>query len=423
MPDYELNFDKIQGNTTQHKLFNAYKEIAEKIGYDKDKINSIEDIKAIFESHNIKTDILQLDDKIEWENFESQPLFKLWHLLYSFEGDKSDIGNKNLIEKISSLCNMPYDFAKILANVQYENAYASLSSKAIKKILPHLISGEQYDIACVLAGYKTHSKDSLTKEQIKNKQLKDRLELLPRNSLRNPVVEKILNQMTNVVNEVIEVYGKPDEIRIEMARELKKSQKERKDLSDAIAKTTKEHEQYRKILCEEFGISNPTRNDILKYKLYLELSPNGFKTLYSDVEINPYELFDSNKYDIEHIIPKARLFDDSFSNKTIELKDVNRDKSDMTAYDYVAEKYGEERLAEYESRIEHLYKIIEISDFVGRCILPEERFCNDLFIDNALIHGEDIACSLRLISAEASRRMEHSRRDIPAGSGAEAVCA
>ncbi|MBQ5779255.1 MAG: type II CRISPR RNA-guided endonuclease Cas9, partial [Paludibacteraceae bacterium] len=157
MPDYELNFDKIQGNTTQYKLFNAYKEIAEKIGYDKDKINSIEDIKAIFESHNIKTDILQLDDKIEWENFESQPLFKLWHLLYSFEGDKSDIGNKNLIEKVSSLCNMPYESAKILANVQYENAYASLSSKAIKKILPHLISGEQYDIACVLAGYKTHS--------------------------------------------------------------------------------------------------------------------------------------------------------------------------------------------------------------------------------------------------------------------------
>ena len=59
--------------------------------------------------------------------------------------------------------------------------------------------------------------------------MKDKLELLPKNSLRNPVVEKILNQMVNVINAIITTYGKPDEIRIELARELKeKCKRERR---------------------------------------------------------------------------------------------------------------------------------------------------------------------------------------------------
>lgn len=406
MPDYELNFDKIQGNTTQYKLFNAYKEIAEKIGYDKDKINSIEDIKAIFESHNIKTDILQLDDKIEWENFESQPLFKLWHLLYSFEGDKSDIGNKNLIEKISSLCNMPYDFAKILANVQYENAYASLSSKAIKKILPHLISGEQYDIACVLAGYKTHSKDSLTKEQIKNKQLKDRLELLPRNSLRNPVVEKILNQMVNVVNGIIDVYGKPDEVRIELARELKKNADERFMLTDSTNNSEKEVKRLKEEMKENFPKVfrnyEPSRNDIIRYRLWKELTPNGFKPLYGssknlEKEITPEILF-SKEIDVEHILPKARLFDNSFSNKTLAFKQDNLNKGAQTAIDFI----GDNGLSDYIERIIRVYgtrttkKVVTNPKTKNKKVETETKTFDSIFREHEqkMLRNKNIASSV-----------------------------
>ncbi|MDY4512740.1 MAG: type II CRISPR RNA-guided endonuclease Cas9 [Paludibacteraceae bacterium] len=359
MPDYELNFDKIHGNSTQHKLFNAYKGIVEQLGYDKDKVKSIEDIRTIFEDHKIKTDFLQLDDKIAWEDFESQPLFKLWHLLYSFEGDKSNVGNKNLIEKLSSLCNMPYEFAKTLANVQYENSYASLSSKAIKKILPHLISGEQYDVACVLAGYKTHTKDSLTKEEIKNKKLKDKLELLPRNSLRNPVVEKILNQMVNVVNSIIAEYGKPDEIRIELARELKKNADERFMLTDSTNNSEKEVKRLKDEMQEKFpnifGNYEPSRNDIIRYRLWLELAPNGHKPLYGSAEnlkreITPAILF-SGDIEIEHILPKARLFDDSFSNKTLVFKQDNLNKGAQTAIDFI----GDNGLSDYIERIIKVY--------------------------------------------------------------------
>src|SRR5690606_25471323 len=71
----------------------------------------------------------------------------------------------------------------------------------------------------------------------------------------------------------------------------------------------------------------------IKYRLYLELAPIGFRTLYSNTPIHPDELF-TNKFDVEHIIPQSRLFDDSFSNKTLELRSVNIEKGNQTALDY-----------------------------------------------------------------------------------------
>ena len=115
--------------------------------------------------------------------------------------------------------------------------YGNLSAKAMRRILPYMMDGNEYSVACEYAGYR-HSRRSLTKEELDKKPLVDTLPLLPRNSLRNPVVEKILNQMINVVNEVSAKYGKPDEIRIEMARELKKSAKEREQMTADITRDT-----------------------------------------------------------------------------------------------------------------------------------------------------------------------------------------
>ena len=259
---------------------------------------------------------------------------------------------EKLIEKISEITGFESEYAKILAAVSFAPDYGSLSSRAIKKILPYMKEGSTYSLACEYAGYR-HSKRSLTKEELENKEYKDKLESLPKNSLRNPVVEKILNQMINVVNGVIDEYGKPDEIRIELARELKKSAKEREEMTAAISKSSREHEDIRKKLIDEFGMENPSRNDIVRYKLYEELSANGYKTLYTDTYIPREKLF-SKEFDIEHIIPQSRRFDDSFANKTIEARHANIEKGNATAFDYVKGKDGEKGAEAYRSRIENL---------------------------------------------------------------------
>ena len=390
--NYDMNFKEIKGNTTFAKLFQAYKEIAEIAGYDKDKIKNLEDINIIFKDLGIKTDFLSFNSELDRKELQQQSLYKLWHLLYSYESDNSATGNESLIRKISELCGMPEDYAKILANIVFESDYSSLSAKAIGKILPHLKDGLQYDVACEYAGYR-HSKSSLTKEELENKKLKDRLEILPKNSLRNPVVEKILNQMVNVVNEVIDTYGKPDEIRIEIARELKKSAKEREEMTQQINKATNAHKAYKDILEKEFGLTNVSRNDIIRYKLYLELKDNGYKTLYSNTYIPREKLF-SKEFDIEHIIPQAKLFDDSFSNKTIEKRIVNIEKSNMTALDYVASKDANS-LSEYKLRVEKLHKSGQISKTKYNKLLMSEAEIPSGFINRDLRDTQYIAKKAR----------------------------
>ena len=351
-----LNFKNIDGNRTGSALYQAFSKILEisgheSINFKKSADEIVEQVKTIFSALGWNTEVLCFDSEKE---LDKQPYFKLWHLLYSFEGDSTPTGDGNLIQKIADLCGFEKDYASILANITFQEDYGSLSTKTIRKILPHLKDGNQYDVACEYAGYK-HSKSSLKKEEIKNKVLKDKLELLPKNSLRNPVVEKILNQMVNVINAIITTYGKPDEIRIELARELKKNAKEREELTKSIVDTTKTHEGIRAILQNDFGMSHVSRNAIIRYKLYEELKDNGYKTLYSNTYIPKEKLF-SKDFDIEHIIPQARLFDDSFSNKTLEVKSINIEKGSKTAYDFVEEKYGEQGLQEYLNRCEVLFR-------------------------------------------------------------------
>ena len=399
--DLDLNFKEIDGNKTQAVLFKAYQTIISMTGngeYEFSKMSYMEVIKLvtqIFGGLGYKTDILTFDSSVEGKSFDKQPMYQLWHTLYSYEGDKSNTGNDSLLRKITELSGFEKEYAVIIANVMFQPDYGSLSTKAMRKILSFMKAGHEYSLACQYAGYR-HSERSETIEELDKKGYKDRLDILPKNSLRNPVVEKILNQMINVVNEVVNTYGKPDEIRIELARELKKNAKEREDMVATISKATTEHEQYRQILQKEFGLGNVSRNDIIRYKLYLELKDNGYRTLYSNTYIPQEKLF-SKEFDIEHIIPQAKLFDDSFSNKTLESRSMNIEKSNLTAYDYVEGKYDASGMADYKSRIENLYKNGSIRKAKYEKLLMKEADIPSDFIQRDLRDSQYIAKKAREI--------------------------
>ena len=360
-----LNYEEIEGNTTLASLVEAAPSIKDDEQY-------------------------KFDSSI---GGEQQFIVKLWHLLYSYEGDNSKTGNEKLILRLENEYGFSNEEAKRLANVGFQDDYSNLSTKAIKKILPHLKDGYKYSDACTMAGYK-HSEQSMTREEIDNKVLKDKLDLLPKNSLRNPVVEKILNQMVNVVNEIIETYGKPDEIRIELARELKKSAKDRELLTKAINDNSKLNEQYVKEIKAKYGFIHVSRNDVIRYKLYKELKYNGYKTLYSNTYIPEEEVF-SKRYDIEHIIPQSKLFDDSFANKTLEVRDINIEKGNQTAYDFVANKYGEEGLKRYINTIDDLLNKKAISSSKAKKLKSKLSDIPTDFINRDLKDSQYIAKKAR----------------------------
>ncbi len=360
--DYKMweakNFKDIEGNNTFASLMDAFGKIVELSGHEVNKSKPIESITRVFELLGINTEVLVFNSDLNGIEFEQQTSYQLWHILYSYEGDDSESGNERLYEILKRKFGFDKEFAKILANITFKDDYGSLSTKAIKKILPFMKAGHEYSEACMLAGYR-HSHFVLKAENEK-RELEDKMNLLPKNSLRNPVVEKILNQMVNVVNAVIDYYGKPNEIRIELARELKKSAKERAEMTSNIAKATREHEEIKKKIKELYPFNTGvriTRNDIIKYKLYEELAFNGYHTLYTNTYVERDKLF-SKEFDIEHIIPQATLFDDSFSNKTLAVRQINLEKGNKTAFDYLIENYGGEESAKFKDYLERVEKFL-----------------------------------------------------------------
>src|SRR5690606_3021269 len=309
--EWELNYSQLEGNRTNQALYNAYLKILEVEGYNEEllKLSGKDDIdvadlktpaaeikemvRSVFSLLGIDTGILDFNAELEKQEFLKQKSYQLWHLLYSAEDDDKKYSDEDMLtyghEHIGLkkvLCErfgFKPEHAKILVNINFKDDYGSLSAKAIRKIFPY-IKESKFSTACELAGYR-HSKNSLTREEIASRPLKERLELLPKNSLRNPVVEKILNQMINLVNALLDKNRKSnpdfrfDEIRIELSRELKKSASERKEMTSNINKAKTENEKIAEKIKKDFGILNPTRNDIIRFKLYEELAFNGYKDL------------------------------------------------------------------------------------------------------------------------------------------------
>ena len=405
---WKCNFEKIEGNRTNKALYDVYQTISEREGYginwkklSASKIK--EELKVTFPEIGISNDIFDFDGSVE--NFDKQASYQLWHLLYATEEDDKISEEDRLIygnssvslkKKLHKKFGFKPEYTSLLANVRFSQDYGSLSAKAIRKILPYLEDGHKFSEkdkngkgvgACDLAGYN-HSK-SLNKEDLENRELKPKLEILKKNSLRNPVVEKILNQMINVVNQIIDTYGKPDEVRIELARELKKSAKERAEMTKGIADATRRNDEIRNIISQKFGITNPTKNDVIRYRLYQELESRGHKDLFTDTYINPDKLF-SKEIDIEHIIPKALLFDDSFSNKTLAFKKDNLKKANRTAYDFIAQDYNSQ-LDAFIDRVEGMFKDGHINRAKRNKLLMPQSKIPDGFIDRDLRNSQYIA--------------------------------
>lgn len=291
---------------------------------------------------------LQLDAALEKE-----PLYQLWHVIYSIkdiEECKSVLVRRFGLEEAVAEKLAMLDFNK--------QAFGNKSSKAIRKILPYLMKGYNYTDACTLAGYN-HS-NSITKKESQLKRTFDKLDLIPKNGLRQPVVEKILNQMINVVNAIIHKYGKPQEIKVELARELKQSKDEREEAEKANTLNKNLNAEIEKRL-KELGLPE-TKRYIQKYKFIFPSKDKKWKEaqvvnqcIYCGDHFNISEALGGDNFDVDHIIPKALLFDDSQTNKVLVHRICNANKTNQTAYDYIAGK-GREQLDAYVSRIDDWYR-------------------------------------------------------------------
>lgn len=278
----------------------------------------------------------------------------------SFDADKQDaivmqlVSEENearLIAWLQSETGVDEITAERIANAPLPEGYGSLSAKALEKILPALRADViTYDKAVVAAGFDHHSHISHAATGEILPELPYYGQYLQRHvgfgtgkpedpaekrygKIANPTVHIGLNQVRTVVNALIKRYGHPSEVIVELARDLKQSQEQRKDEQKRQADNQRRNDRMRVDIADLLNTS-PERVraiDLQKMILWEELSFNvaDRRCPYSGVQISAQMLF-SDQVEIEHILPFSQTLDDSLNNKTVAMRQANRIKGNRT---------------------------------------------------------------------------------------------
>lgn len=231
--------------------------------------------------------------------------------------NKTDVTIKKELKNL----NLSDDVITALIKINFVK-FGHLSYKAMHKILPYLENGMQYDKACQEAGYNFKNDDENPKYK---------LPVIKKDEIRNPVVYRAVTQTRKVINAVIDKYGSPFEIHIEVARDLTKNYSDRKKIEKNQLENKATNDNLKKDIEEHFGIkAKPV--DMLKKKLYHE---QDGKSAYSLSQIEYNRLLEDGYVQIDHVIPFSRSFDDSYNNKVLVLSRENQEKRNMTPYEFL----------------------------------------------------------------------------------------
>ncbi len=244
--------------------------------------------------------------------------------------------------------------------------------------------------------YNRHSEDGDVQHWKSIDDLTKYITEFKQHSLRNPIVEQVVLETLRVVKDIWQYYGKGvekffDEIHIELGREMKNPADKRKAMTEQIISNENTNYRIKALLAEmlndgnienvrpyspsqqeilriyEDGVLNaamdipddilkisktaqPSKNDLIRYKLWLE---QKYRSPYTG-EIIPLNKLFTPAYEIEHIIPKSRFFDDSFSNKVICESEVNKLKENQLGMEFINNHKGERVTLNFGKTVEIL---------------------------------------------------------------------
>ncbi|MDD3788091.1 MAG: type II CRISPR RNA-guided endonuclease Cas9, partial [Petrimonas sp.] len=203
----------------------------------------------------------------------------LWHILYSVE-DKNEI--ESALNKFATKHDLPDMFVEIFKKYpRIDKDYGAFSEKAIKKLLPLMRFGKWWDFSAIdektknridkiltgeydekmknrvrekaiglsenddfknlpiwLASYIVYNRHSETSD-VQYWRRADDIELLKQHSLRNPIVEQVINETLRTIREIWQYYGNGeekffDEIHVELGREMKNPADKRRAITERV---------------------------------------------------------------------------------------------------------------------------------------------------------------------------------------------
>ncbi len=279
------------------------------------------------------------------------------------------------------------------------------------------------------AVYNRHSEVSDVLYWKHPQDITDYLDKFKQHSLRNPIVEQVVTETLRTVRDIWEYYARQskipfiekintktgniekhyerlfDKIHVELGREMKNPANKRKAMTSRISENENTNHRIKELLKEfmsdaevegeirpysssqqeilkiyEEGIyqsiekvnddiekirknATPSKSEITKYKLWLE---QGYISPYTG-EIIPLSKLFTTDYQIEHVIPQSRYFDNSMSNKVICESAINPNpyKDNQTAYEFI-KNMGGQIVSELSTK-EKTVKLFNLEQYESHC--------------------------------------------------------
>ena len=309
--------------------------------------------------------------KKDYGAYSEKAIKKLLPLIRMGKYWNQDNIDKNTLDRIDKIINGEYD--EKISNRVRDNA---INLKDIDDF-----KGLPVWLTCYIV-YDRHSEAKDCTKWNTSEDIDSYLKEFKQHSLRNPIVEQVVTETLRTVRDIWKQEGQIDEIHLELGRDLKNPADKRKKMSENILKNENTNLRIKAMLMEfmnpSMGIENvrpyspsqqdilriyeenaldnltkedkdfdfiskiskqaqPSKSDIVRYKCWLE---QKYRSPYTGKTISLSKLFTS-AYEIEHIIPQSRYFDDSFSNKVICEAEVNKLKDRQLGHEFIAEHHGE----------------------------------------------------------------------------------
>jgi len=384
---YPCNETKIQISTRLDKTENVFvgfltTEIEQKLWHIiysvTDKMEYEKALKTFAEKH-------KLDVNSFVENFKKFPPFKSDYGSFSEKAIKKllplmRMGKYWSWDTIDEKIKLRID--KIITTVDDE--YIKDRTREISKQLTDEshFQGLQLWLAQYVV-YDRHSEAALVDKWDTIADLEQYLEDFKQHSLRNPIVEQVVTETLRVVKDIWSKYGNGtkdffSEIHIELGGEMKNTAEDRKRITEQVTSNENTNLRIKALLAElvndkkvenvrpysptqqeilkiyEDGVLNsgieidddilkisktaqPSSADLQRYKLWLE---QKYRSPYTGQTIPLNKLF-TTEYEIEHIIPQSRYFDDSFGNKVICEAAVNKLKDNQMGLEFIKNHHGQ----------------------------------------------------------------------------------
>jgi len=280
--------------------------------------------------------------------------------------------DETLIAFLSERYGLEWSGAARIVSLRLPDGHGRLSRTAGAKILAQLEAPDEngqlrtYDRAVPDAGYGHHSLRGTGEiferlpyygvvleqsvafgtgdpEDIEEKRI---------GKLANPTVHVALNQLRKVVNALIDRFGPPEQIVVELSRDLPLGAVEKNRLEKRQRDNRQENKRRAERLTE-FGVAN-NYNNRLFLRLWDELDALGRKCPFSGEHLSQDLLIrsmrGSGELEIEHILPFSRTLDDSFNNKVLALREANRRKGSLSPWEAVARGIFDRETIEHSLR-------------------------------------------------------------------------